>query len=82
MGAIINQMWGSAVIEWNVAKIVVVLLLAAAVLYLGLGFAGLMRRNTDQADERLVYRSLVKRVGFSVAALVFIMVAGYAGWFK
>jgi len=68
------------VIEWNVAKVVVVVLLAAAVLSLGLGLGHLMKSRDGDQDKRQVYRSLVKRVAFSVAAMVFILIAGFSGW--
>lgn len=69
-------------IEWNVAKVVVVVLLAAALISLGVGFGHLMQsKNKDsEQDQRKVFRSLVKRVAFSVTALIFILVAGFSGW--
>lgn len=69
-------------IEWNVAKVVVVLLLAAAVVFLCVAFRNLMASKKGEDDQGKVFRALVKRVGFSIAALLFILIAGYSGWFE
>lgn len=69
-------------IEWNVAKVVVVLLLAAAVVFLCVGLRNLMASKKGEDDQGKVFRALVKRVGFSIAALLFILIAGYSGWFE
>jgi Tfp pilus assembly protein PilO len=78
-GAIVNQPEGSALIEWNLAKILIVLLLAAAVISLGLGFGHLMHSKDNEDDQRRVFRSLVKRVAFSLVAMAVILYAGFSG---
>lgn len=66
-------------IEWNAAKILIVLLLAAAVVSLGFGFGHLMQSKRDEDDQRRVFRSLVKRVAFSLVAMAVILYAGFSG---
>lgn len=66
-------------IEWNLAKILIVLLLAAAVISLGLGFGHLMQSKDNEDDQRRVFRSLVKRVAFSLVAMAVILYAGFSG---
>lgn len=66
-------------IEWNAAKIVILLLLAAAVISLGLGLGHLMQSKQSQDDQQRVFRALVKRVAFSVIAMLVILYAGFSG---
>ena len=66
-------------IEWNAAKIIIVLLLVAAIVSLGFGFRHLMKSQDDEDDHRRVFRSLVKRVAFSLVAMAVILYAGFSG---
>lgn len=58
-------------------KLIVVILLLAAVISLGRALISLVK---DQGKEGKTMRALAWRVGFSVAVFLFILLSMYLGW--
>lgn len=63
---------------WWVKLIVLVLLVAAVVAL----FRALMSLVRNQSGQRQTMRALAWRVGFSVAVFVFLLLSMYMGWIK